>query len=149
MVGRLSRRACNLILLVVVGCAAHPTGPLAAPPLMYTVNALVAFDGREAGTPNERAAADYIVARLRRAGLTPVEQPFDRSVNVYAVAPGFHDTDMTQGLADTQRAQIARRSALRKLPAVGDIAEAVEFLLGDRSASITGTVLTVDAGSTA
>jgi hypothetical protein len=25
----------------------------------------------------------------------------------------------------------------------------VEFLLGDRSASITGTVLTVDAGSTA
>jgi 3-oxoacyl-[acyl-carrier protein] reductase len=56
---------------------------------------------------------------------------------------------MTQGLADTQRAQIARRSALRKLPAVGDIAEAVEFLLGDRSASITGTVLTVDAGSTA
>jgi 3-oxoacyl-[acyl-carrier protein] reductase len=66
-----------------------------------------------------------------------------------AVAPGFLDTDMTQGLADTQRAQIARRSALRKLPAVGDIAEAVEFLLGDRSASITGTVLTVDAGSTA
>jgi 3-oxoacyl-[acyl-carrier protein] reductase len=40
-------------------------------------------------------------------------------------------------------------SALRKLPALGDVAEAVEFLLGDRSASITGTVLTVDAGSTA
>ena len=70
-------------------------------------------------------------------------------VNVNAVAPGFLDTDMTQGLADAQRAQIARRSALRRLPAVGDIAEAVEFLLGDRSASITGTVLTVDAGSTA
>jgi 3-oxoacyl-[acyl-carrier protein] reductase len=71
-------------------------------------------------------------------------------VNVNAVAPGFLDTDMTQGLADaTKRAQIARRSALRKLPAVEDVAEAVEFLLGDRSASITGTVLTVDAGSTA
>jgi len=60
-------------------------------------------------------------------------------VNVNAVAPGFLDTDMTQGLADAQRAQIARRSALRRLPAVGDIAEAVEFLLGDRSASIPGT----------
>jgi 3-oxoacyl-[acyl-carrier protein] reductase len=70
-------------------------------------------------------------------------------VNVNAVAPGFLDTDMTQGLPDAQRAQIARRSALRKLPAVADVAEAVEFLLGDRSASITGTVLTVDAGSTA
>jgi 3-oxoacyl-[acyl-carrier protein] reductase len=70
-------------------------------------------------------------------------------VNVNAVAPGFLDTDMTQGLTDTQRTQIARRSALRKLPAVDDVAEAVEFLLGDRSAAITGTVLTVDAGSTA
>jgi hypothetical protein len=30
-----------------------------------------------------------------------------------------------------------RRSALRKLPALGDVAEAVEFLLGDRSASIS------------
>jgi enoyl-[acyl-carrier-protein] reductase (NADH) len=29
------------------------------------------------------------------------------------------------------------------------VAEAVEFLLGDRSTGITGTVLTVDAGSTA
>jgi len=70
-------------------------------------------------------------------------------VNVNAVAPGFLDTDMTQGLSETQRAQIARRSALRKLPAIEDVAEAVEFLLGDRSAGITGTVLTVDAGSTA
>jgi len=70
-------------------------------------------------------------------------------VNVNAVAPGFLDTDMTQGLTDNQRAQIARRSALRKLPVVDDVAEAVEFLLSDRSAAITGTVLTVDAGSTA
>src|SRR5208283_690956 len=46
-------------------------------------------------------------------------------VNVNAVAPGFLDTDMTQGLDETQRAQIARRSALRKLPALEDVAEAV------------------------
>jgi 3-oxoacyl-[acyl-carrier protein] reductase len=70
-------------------------------------------------------------------------------VNVNAVAPGFLDTEMTQELDATRREQIARRSALRRLPAVGDVAEAVEFLLGDRSAGITGTVLTVDAGSTA
>jgi 3-oxoacyl-[acyl-carrier protein] reductase len=70
-------------------------------------------------------------------------------VNVNAVAPGFLDTEMTQELDETRREQIARRSALRRLPEVGDVAEAVEFLLGDRSAGITGTVLTVDAGSTA
>ena len=70
-------------------------------------------------------------------------------VNVNAVAPGFLDTEMTQGLVDAARAKVARRSALRRLAAVGDVADAVEFLLGDKAGSITGTVLTVDAGSTA
>jgi 3-oxoacyl-[acyl-carrier protein] reductase len=72
-----------------------------------------------------------------------------KGVNVNAIAPGFLDTEMTQGLDDEQRQQIARRSALRRLPAVEDVADAVEFLLSDKSRSITGTVLTVDAGNTA
>ena len=70
-------------------------------------------------------------------------------VNVNAVAPGFIETDMTQGLGDEQRQQVARRSALRRLPEVNDVANVVEFLLGDKAKNITGTVLTVDAGSTA
>jgi 3-oxoacyl-[acyl-carrier protein] reductase len=70
-------------------------------------------------------------------------------VNVNAVAPGFMDTEMTQGLRDVPRQQIVRRSALHRLADVGDVADAVEFLLGDRAKSITGTVLTVDAGNTA
>jgi 3-oxoacyl-[acyl-carrier protein] reductase len=70
-------------------------------------------------------------------------------VNVNAVAPGFMDTEMTQGLPDASRQQIARRSALQRLPEVGEVADAVEFLLGDKAKSITGTVLTVDAGNTA
>jgi 3-oxoacyl-[acyl-carrier protein] reductase len=70
-------------------------------------------------------------------------------VNVNAVAPGFLDTDMTSDMADDQRAKVARRSALQRLPVIEDVANAVEFLLGDKSGSITGTVLTVDAGSTA
>ena len=70
-------------------------------------------------------------------------------VNVNAVAPGFIDTEMTQGLDDKQRAQVARRSALRRLPEVDDVATTVAFLLGDGAKNITGTVMTVDAGSTA
>jgi 3-oxoacyl-[acyl-carrier protein] reductase len=70
-------------------------------------------------------------------------------VHVNAVAPGFVDTAMTQGLKDEQRDQIARRAALRRLTDPADVANAVEFLLGDKAASITGTVLTVDAGTTA
>jgi 3-oxoacyl-[acyl-carrier protein] reductase len=70
-------------------------------------------------------------------------------VNVNAVAPGFVDTEMTQGLSEEQREKIIRRSSLRRLTEVEDVADAVEFLLGCKSKSITGTVLTVDAGSTA
>jgi 3-oxoacyl-[acyl-carrier protein] reductase len=70
-------------------------------------------------------------------------------INVNAVAPGFLDTDMTGSLDDDLRQKIARRSALRRLADVDDVADAVEFLMGDKAKSITGTVLTVDAGSTA
>jgi 3-oxoacyl-[acyl-carrier protein] reductase len=70
-------------------------------------------------------------------------------VNVNAVAPGFMETGMTQSMESERREQLARRSALRRFPAVDDVADAVEFLLGDKAKSITGTVLTVDAGATA
>jgi 3-oxoacyl-[acyl-carrier protein] reductase len=70
-------------------------------------------------------------------------------VNVNAVAPGFIDTDMTQELTDEQRQKIARRSALKRLADIDDVASAVEFLLDDKAKNITGTVVTVDAGNTA
>src|ERR1700726_4230214 len=70
-------------------------------------------------------------------------------INVNAVAPGFLDTDMTHGLAGEQRQQVLRRSALPRLADVEDVANAVEYLLSDKARSITGTVLTVDAGATA
>jgi 3-oxoacyl-[acyl-carrier protein] reductase len=70
-------------------------------------------------------------------------------ITVNAVAPGFVDTDMTDELDAQQRERIARRSALRRLIDVEDVTHAVTFLLGDGARNITGTVVTVDAGSTA
>jgi 3-oxoacyl-[acyl-carrier protein] reductase len=70
-------------------------------------------------------------------------------ITVNAVAPGFVDTDMTGDLGERQRDKIARRSALRRLADVADVANAVEFLLSDRAKNITGTTVTVDAGNTA
>jgi 3-oxoacyl-[acyl-carrier protein] reductase len=70
-------------------------------------------------------------------------------ISVNAVAPGFLDTDMTHGLAGEERQRVIRRSALKRLPDVDDVAAAVEFLLGDGGRNISGTVLTIDAGATA
>jgi 3-oxoacyl-[acyl-carrier protein] reductase len=71
------------------------------------------------------------------------------AVNVNAVAPGFMDTDMTQAMTEEQRRQVTRRSALRRMADVDDVANAVAYLLGEGGRNISGTVLTVDAGSTA
>jgi len=70
-------------------------------------------------------------------------------VTVNAVAPGFIDTEMTAGLGEDGRDQVMRRSALRRLAEVDDIAAMVEFLMGAGGKNITGAVMTVDAGNTA
>ncbi len=70
-------------------------------------------------------------------------------ITVNAVAPGFLDTDMTRGMDSEARGRIARRSALRRLTTVEEVADTVDFLVGASAASITGTVITVDAGATA
>jgi len=69
-------------------------------------------------------------------------------ITVNAVAPGFVDTEMTSGLGEHQREQVVRRSALRRLADIDDIANTVEFLFDDKARNITGIVLTVDAGNT-
>jgi 3-oxoacyl-[acyl-carrier protein] reductase len=70
-------------------------------------------------------------------------------INVNAVAPGCIGTDMTHGLAGEQLQQVIRRSAMRRMAEVEDVANAVEYLLSDKARNISGTVLTVDAGATA
>lgn len=79
-----------------------------------------------------------LARELGRAGIT-----------VNAVAPGYMETEMTAGLGPDELASIVRRSPLRRLARTEEVAGAVAYLLGDDAASVTGTVLTVDAGSTA
>jgi 3-oxoacyl-[acyl-carrier protein] reductase len=72
-----------------------------------------------------------------------------QGVTVNAIAPGFINTDMTEGLGAEGRDQVMRRSALRRLAEVDDVAAMTEFLMGDGGKNITGAVMTVDAGNTA
>jgi 3-oxoacyl-[acyl-carrier protein] reductase len=70
-------------------------------------------------------------------------------ITVNAIAPGFIDTELTRSLDEDGRRRIASRSALRHLPEADDVASVVEYLLGEGGRNVTGTVVTVDAGSTA
>jgi 3-oxoacyl-[acyl-carrier protein] reductase len=70
-------------------------------------------------------------------------------ITVNAVAPGYMDTAMTKGIEDDKLSSIERRSAIKRLAKTSEVATAIEFLLKDESAAITGTTITVDGGSTA
>jgi 3-oxoacyl-[acyl-carrier protein] reductase len=70
-------------------------------------------------------------------------------ITVNAVAPGYMETDMTAGLEGEKLAAIRRRSPLGRLARPEDVAHAVVYLLSEKAAAVTGTTLTVDAGSTA
>jgi 3-oxoacyl-[acyl-carrier protein] reductase len=108
---------------------------------LASVTAFTGYSGLSVYGATKSSIIGFSRSLAREAGRT--------GVNVNSVAPGFIETDMTHGLKDEQRQQIEKRSALRRLACVQDVANAVEFLLGDSSKNITGTVITVDAGNTA
>ncbi|MFX0574398.1 SDR family NAD(P)-dependent oxidoreductase [Nocardia nepalensis] len=66
-------------------------------------------------------------------------------IRVNVLAPGFVDTDMTAGVSNRVRQDIAGRTTLGRFGTVDEIAGAAVFLSEDAS-YCTGTVLTVDGG---
>ena len=72
-----------------------------------------------------------------------------RKITVNAVAPGLLTTDMTSVLSSDNLERIRSRSALGRFAEVEEVASMVSYLMSDAAAAITGTVLTVDGGSTA
>jgi 3-oxoacyl-[acyl-carrier protein] reductase len=70
-----------------------------------------------------------------------------RNVTVNVIAPGFLDTDMTATLTPQQRNRVVARTPLSRAVTVDDVAEGVLFLLSDAAASVTGSTIVVDGGS--
>jgi 3-oxoacyl-[acyl-carrier protein] reductase len=73
----------------------------------------------------------------------------ERGITVNSVAPGFLATEMTHGLTEDNKRQIARRTPVGRLGEVKDVTPLVSFLCSDAASFITGQTIIVDGGLSA
>jgi 3-oxoacyl-[acyl-carrier protein] reductase len=117
---------------------------------------LIKREGRIVNITSTAAATGYhamSVYSATKAGLEGFARSLSREagryqITVNCVAPGYMPTDMSAALQAEKLAAVKRRSPLG-IPTAEDVAGAVSFLLSPAAAAITGTVVTVDGGSSA
>jgi 3-oxoacyl-[acyl-carrier protein] reductase len=106
-----------------------------------SIIASTGFSGLAAYAASKAALEGFTRSLAREVGAL--------GITVNAIAPGFMKTAMTDSLQGDKLSSILRRSPLKRLATTDDAAASVSFLLSKDATAITGTVLTVDAGSTA
>ena len=95
-----------------------------------------------------RGQANYAAAKAGLTGMTKslAQELASRGITVNCVAPGFIDTDMTQGLPDAAKAALLAQIPLGRLGAAEEVAAAVVFLASADAGYITGSELHVNGG---
>jgi 3-oxoacyl-[acyl-carrier protein] reductase len=104
--------------------------------------------GSVVGSMGNAGQVNYSAAKSGLVGLTKslAQEIGSRGITVNCVAPGFIDTDMTQGMAEEARAQLTARIPAGRLGTPEDIAHAVAFLVSDGAGYVTGATLHVNGG---
>lgn len=92
--------------------------------------------------------ANYAASKAGVIGLTKAcaKEMAARNIRVNAVAPGFIETAMTDGIPEKIREGMIASIPMGRMGQPEDIARAVCFLASDDASYITGQVLVVDGG---
>jgi len=100
------------------------------------------------GSSGNAGQVNYSAAKAGITGLTRslAREIGSRGITVNCVAPGFIDTDMTQGLPEASRTALLGQIPLGRLGQPDDVAAAVVFLASPGAAYITGATLHVNGG---
>jgi 3-oxoacyl-[acyl-carrier protein] reductase len=100
------------------------------------------------GQMGQAGQANYSASKAGLIGLTMAiaRELGSRNITCNAVAPGFIETAMTEGLGDEFKQTAAKQIPLGRVGSPADVASAVAFLASDDASYITGHVLKVNGG---
>jgi 3-oxoacyl-[acyl-carrier protein] reductase len=98
-----------------------------------------------AGNPGQ---ANYAASKAGLVGLTrsAAREYASRGITVNGVAPGYIETDMTEGLPEAVKDKILSEIPLGVLGQGEDIAAAVAYLASDEARYVTGQTIHVNGG---
>ena len=144
---RMKEEDWNLVLQVNLNGTFHCTKAVLQPMTKQRYGRIVNI-ASIVGVMGNVGQANYAASKAAVIGFTKTvaREYAGRNVTVNAVAPGFIDTAMTQGLPADVKETLQKQIPLGRLGRPDDIAAAVRFLVSDEASYITGHVLHVNGG---
>ncbi|WP_326911105.1 3-oxoacyl-[acyl-carrier-protein] reductase [Sedimentibacter sp. MB31-C6] len=100
------------------------------------------------GLAGNAGQVNYSASKAGIIGLTKsmARELARKNILVNAIAPGFIQTEMTDKIPEDTRKEMMKNIPLQRLGQPKDIADAVEFLISEKSSYITGQILSVNGG---
>ena len=108
---------------------------------IVNITSVVGITGN-AGQANYTASKGGVIALTK----TTAKELGSRNVRCNAVAPGFIESKMTEGLSDEIKKSYMDSIPLKRFGKVDDIAKAVVWLVSDDASYVTGQILNVNGG---
>lgn len=100
------------------------------------------------GLMGNKGQANYAASKAGLIALTKsvAKELGSRNVLVNAIAPGFIETEMTEGMTADARAGLTAMIPLERLGKPRDVSAMVAFLASEQASYITGQVFVIDGG---
>lgn len=120
----------------------------AARPMMRGRYGRIINIGSVSGLMGNAGQVNYAASKAGLVGLTKsiAKELGPKGITANVIAPGFIQTQMTEGLIETIQKEIAPKIPLRRLGEPEEVASAASWLSSEEAGYVTGQVLVVDGG---
>ena len=108
----------------------------------------IIFIGSVVGLLGSAGQSNYAATKSALVGLARslARELGSRSITANVIAPGFVETDMTDGLSQERKNEIAGAIPLGRFATAQEVAEVAFFLASNNASYISGAVIPVDGG---